>query len=92
MYRLATETLLGIHLETDRLRIEPLLPDGWEGFAIHYRYRDTFCHIKVRRAGGGPGRVGKVVVDDAEQPDLRVPLVDDRREHNVEIQVLPAAG
>jgi cellobiose phosphorylase len=51
MYRLAVETLLGLRLEVDKLRLAPLIPQGWESFKIHYRYRETFYHITVRRVG-----------------------------------------
>src|SRR5450432_3441428 len=50
MYRLITESLLGLHLEVDalgtaRLRLAPCLPKEWSGFKIHYRYRETLYHI-----------------------------------------------
>ena len=32
MYRLITESLLGLRLEVDQLHFEPCLPAGWEGF------------------------------------------------------------
>ena len=56
MYRLITESLLGLRLEVDRLRIEPVFPDEWESFDVHYRYRETFHHIHVRNLGRAGGR------------------------------------
>lgn len=39
LYRLITETLLGIRLEEGkRLRLVPLLPEEWEGFNLEYYY------------------------------------------------------
>src|SRR4029078_1445625 len=52
VYRLITESLLGLRLEVDRLAVTPLLPAGWPGFDVHYRYRDTIYHIPVLRLGG----------------------------------------
>src|SRR5207253_7884205 len=49
MYRLITESLLGLHLEIDRLRVAPFFPAEWDGFDLHYRYRETFHHIHVKR-------------------------------------------
>ena len=51
MYRLAVETLVGLHLEVDRLRLAPRVPAEWESYKIHYRYRETFYHITVTRVG-----------------------------------------
>ncbi len=52
MYRLAVETLLGLHLEVDTLRLAPRVPAEWESYKIHYRYRETFYHITLTRVGG----------------------------------------
>lgn len=82
MYRLITESLLGLRLEVDRLRFAPSLPPNWSSFKIHYRYRETFYHITIR--SGGTGTVVRMVcVDGAEQADRSIPLTDDRREHQV---------
>ncbi|TKV69606.1 cyclic beta 1-2 glucan synthetase [Marinobacter panjinensis] len=87
MYRLTTETLLGLQLEVDHLRIAPCIPADWEGYKIHYRYRDTVYHITVRRVGDGAGQVTRMTVDGNVNPDARIPLIDDRREHFVEVEL-----
>ena len=85
MYRLLTESLLGLRLEVDRLRLEPVLPGSWESLKIHYRYRETFHHISIRNNGGKT--VTRVVFDGAECPDKTIPLIDDRQEHNVDVDI-----
>ncbi|MEQ1599230.1 MAG: glucoamylase family protein [Methylotenera sp.] len=47
MYRLTLETLLGITLEGNQLRINPCVPAHWENYKIHYRFRDTVYHITI---------------------------------------------
>jgi cellobiose phosphorylase len=84
MYRLITESLLGIHVKVDRLRFEPRIPKSWSSFKVHYRYRETFFHITVRNGGDG-STVKSVVADGKEQPDREIQLVDDRRDHTVEV-------
>jgi cyclic beta-1,2-glucan synthetase len=57
---------------------------------IHYRYRETVYHIAVSqtRAGeDGKSGVMSVTVDGVEQDDQAIPLVDDHREHAVEVRV-----
>ena len=68
MYRLTVETLLGLQLEVDHLRIAPCVPAEWASYKIHYRYRDTVYHITVRRIGEQWGQVTRVTVDGVEQP------------------------
>src|SRR5205807_8395533 len=53
MYRLITESLLGLHLEVDKLRFAPRVPAQWPSYKIHYRYRETFYHITIHNGGTG---------------------------------------
>jgi len=97
MYRLTVETLLGLQLEVDHLRIAPCIPAHWDAYKIHYRYRETVHHISVRRVGEQTGRVIRVTVDGAAvegagvdragRPQGMIPLVDDRQEHHVEVEL-----
>jgi len=97
MYRLTVETLLGLQLEVDHLRIAPCLPAHWESFKIHYRYRDTFYHITVKRVSATPEHVVRVILDGAVLEGAgsggggrlngRIPLVDNRVEHHVEVDL-----
>lgn len=86
MYRLIVETLLGLHLEVDRLRIAPRIPSRWPGFEVDYRHRDTRYHIRVKNLGGGH-RVVRVTCDGVVQADGAVALADDHRDHEVEVEV-----
>jgi len=86
MYRLITESLLGLRLDVDKLRFAPCLPSGWSSLRIHYRYRETVFHITIRNGGSGL-TVKRVVADGREQPERSVPLIDDRNDHNVEVEL-----
>jgi cellobiose phosphorylase len=90
MYRLIVESLLGLRLEVDKLRFTPCLPADWEGFKMHYRYRETVYHITVLQTPAGNGEM-RVSVDGVEQHDKTIPLVDDRKEHWAEVRI-PVTG
>jgi cellobiose phosphorylase len=90
MYRLIVESLLGLRLEVDKLRFAPCLPADWEGFKMHYRYRETVYHIAVLQTPAGNGEM-RVSVDGIEQHDKTIPLVDDHKEHWVEMKI-PVTG
>ena len=97
MYRLTVETLLGLRLEVDHLRIVPCIPDHWESYKLHYRYRETFYHISIKRVAETSEHVIRITVDgallndagvdEAGRPQGIIPLVDDHREHNVEVDL-----
>jgi cellobiose phosphorylase len=86
MYRLITESLLGLRLTADRLRLAPCLPADWPGFQLRYRYRATVYHITVRQTRGA--RAGmRVSVDGVAQAEPTILLLDDRLEHRVEVDL-----
>lgn len=87
MYRLLIETLLGVKPEGDQLRLSPRLPKTWTTYKIHYRYRQTVYHITITRLSADSADVHRLILDGQELTTNTVPLVDDRREHSVEMKV-----
>ena len=90
MYRLMVESLLGLRLEVDKLRLAPCIPSDWKGFKMHYRYRETVYHISVLQTPAAIGEM-RVSVDGIAQHDQAIPLVDDHKEHWVEVRI-PVTG
>jgi cellobiose phosphorylase len=86
MYRLIVESLLGLTLEVDKLRFAPCLPADWKGFKMYYRYRETVYAIDFKQQPGGEA-LTVVTVDGIEQQGEAIPLVDDRRNHSVEVVI-----
>jgi cellobiose phosphorylase len=85
MYRLLTETLLGLNLEGNRLLLLPRLPKSWTTCRTHYRYRQTPYDITISRLPQGSPGAGRTLLDGKELAGNSIPLVDDRREHRVEM-------
>ena len=82
MYRLIVESLMGLHLEADSLRITPCIPAGWNQCKIHYRYRETFYHITIDSQTTPPSFYG-ITLDGKTVAEDCIMLVDDRRDHHV---------
>ena len=91
MYRLIVESLLGIELAVDKLSIAPCLPADWKEFTLDYRFRETMYRITVSQTAS-EDRQSAVWVDGDLQSDNVIPLVNDRVEHVVRVQVPPAAA
>jgi cellobiose phosphorylase len=85
MYRLVTETLLGLTREPTGLRLNPRLPAQWPGFKLHYRFHETAYHIAIARAA--PGSPPSLSIDGTPQSDFSIPLVNDRAEHQIQINL-----
>nr|WP_211436086.1 hypothetical protein [Candidatus Kuenenia stuttgartiensis] len=95
MYRLTVETLLGLQLEVDILRIVPCIPAHWASYKIHYRYRDTVYHIIVNRVVENSQQVVRVSLDGTEVNGAGeagagrgcIPLVNDCQAHQVVVEL-----
>ena len=88
LYRLIVESLLGLKREAGRLHLAPCLPEDWKTYSLSYRYGETVYRIAVVQAQD-PGRAAgsTITLDGVAQGDQGVPLVDDRREHVVEMTI-----
>jgi cellobiose phosphorylase len=80
MYRLIVESLLGITRHGAWLHVEPCLPSGWTPATVRYRHGGTTWEIVIAAAAEA-----RMLVDGVPRDDGRVPLVDDRRPHRVEV-------
>ena len=87
MYRLIMETLLGLNLEGEILRLTPRLPKAWPGCKLHYRYRRTVHHITLARLPADAPVASTLLLDGTHLPGNSFPLRDDLAEHFVEFQI-----
>ena len=88
MYRLIVESLLGLKLEADKLRFAPCLPADWKTYKLQYRYCETLYRITVMQDHEhGNASTAGITVDGIVQSDDFIPLIDDRKEHAVEVRL-----
>jgi cyclic beta-1,2-glucan synthetase len=85
MYRLLVESLLGLTRNGNNLRIRPLLPDDWTGFALEYRFGAATYEIACSKAASVDA-AGVVIDGDTTSGDS-IPMVDDGRRHSVVVNV-----
>jgi cellobiose phosphorylase len=85
MYRLLTESLLGLRREGDRLHIEPRVPDDWRHWSADWRHGSTHYRSAFARQTGDAG-VAEVSVDGVPQADHAITLVDDGHPHAVRVR------
>ncbi len=89
LYRLITESFLGFQKEGNKLKFIPCVPEEWESFKAHYRYKNnTVYHIEVTRMLAGEKMT--LSVDGVEQEGNLITLLDDGAEHNVRVEVTHA--
>nr|WP_257644325.1 glycoside hydrolase family 94 protein [Luteimonas salinisoli] len=89
MYRLLTESLLGLERRGDALRLAPCVPAGWRGYRLSYRFGRSLYRIEVvcvdAPAAGHAAATARLLLDGAEQPSTWIALLDDGAEHRAEL-------
>ncbi|MBS1762806.1 MAG: cyclic beta 1-2 glucan synthetase, partial [Bacteroidetes bacterium] len=65
MYRVITESFLGLKQQGNKLFIKPCVPEHWNTFKINYRYQNSVYNITVNiHKNGG---LSKISVNNVEQ-------------------------
>ena len=85
MYQWLVESLLGIERLGDRLRVRPLLPTGWPGFEMDYRFGRSTYRIACRAVAAGDA--AKLSVDGVESADGWIALINDGGVRRVAVSV-----
>ena len=83
MYRVGLEAILGFHKRGDKLHIEPVIPQAWKEYTIHYQFASSSYEITVRNPDGVSRVKSTVTADGKAIADGGIPLVDDGAMHEV---------
>jgi cyclic beta-1,2-glucan synthetase len=90
MYRATTESVLGLRVEADRLRIDPCIPRRWPKFEIDFRDDgNTFYAISVENPHGVCRGVAEVSIDGKILPAGEIPRLRDGARHAVRVLLGP---
>ncbi len=89
MQRAGVESILGLHLEGGRLRLDPCIPRSWPGFELTVRHGASRYRIVVENPDGVQRGVVSAEIDDvavAATP-LSITLIDDGAMHQVRVRL-----
>ena len=75
----------------DTLRFRPRVPASWNQFKVHYRYYQTFYHLVFTQAPTHQGPI-RVKLDGQVLQDGTLKLLNDQREHTVEVLFTPCSA
>jgi cyclic beta-1,2-glucan synthetase len=85
MYQLIVESLLGLKREGNTLKFEPCIPLAWKSFKVKYRFEETVYTITVNQETDRESM--EIFMDGEMQPSRVFQLANDRKEHEVMIEV-----
>ena len=98
MQRAGIESILGVRMQGEVLRLDPCIPKDWPGFEMTVRHRTAQYEIKVENPNGVSGGIVSATFDGVAvtgQP-LCLPLLDDSKVHHIQVTLgmlaLPGAA
>lgn len=90
MYRLMLESLLGLKREGNTLSFSPCIPEDWTRYSMSYRFGSS-CYkivfIQTLHTDMKKPEESVISVDGIEQHDNKIKLIDDYREHRIEVSI-----
>ncbi len=87
MYRAWVEEILGLKVQGDRMRIDPVIPGWWKGFQMRYRHGEGVYEIQVENPEGCERGVSRVEMDGRLMPDGVIPLRRDLIKHRILVRM-----
>jgi cyclic beta-1,2-glucan synthetase len=85
MYRVGTESILGITLRRGALRIDPCIPRDWPMYEVHFKARHAEYHILVENPARVNRGVQRLEVDGVECAGQEVAIANDGAVHTVRV-------
>ena len=82
MYRLLTESLLGLQRRGDMLALAPRIPAEWPHYRLQYRFGESVYVIQINQHDGV---AATLALDGIRQAAMEFRLVDDAAVHRVDI-------
>jgi cyclic beta-1,2-glucan synthetase len=85
MYRAGLESMLGLRRRGETFVIDPCIPSSWPEYRIAWRFLDSRYEITVSNPTRRCRGVARATMDGAPVNAAAIPLVNDRRTHDVQI-------
>lgn len=83
MHRAWVEEVLGLKVQGNHLRVDPVIPGWWNGFSMRYRHGEAIYEIQVENPEGCERGVSRVEMDGQHVPDGVIPLHRDLVKHRI---------
>ena len=80
-----SQYILGIIPEYAGLKIDPCIPEAWQGFSVTRKFRNNTYNITIKNPNGVSKGVKSVIVDGTKINGNLLPVFEKDRTHEVEI-------
>lgn len=84
-YQAGLKYILGVRPEYEGLRVDPCIPEAWDGFTVRRRFRGATYVIDVRNPDHVSKGIGLITVDGEPFSEPVLPVFEDGKEHMIEV-------
>jgi len=92
MYQAWIDEVLGLKRRGDRLKVDPVIPDWWDGFTVRYRHGEAVYWIEVRNPEAVSSGVAWIEVDGRRLDDGWIRLDPGPVKHRVAVRMGMGTG
>ncbi|NLK22098.1 MAG: glycosyl transferase [Epulopiscium sp.] len=82
-----SQWILGIKPDYDGLKIDPCIPEAWDGYKVTREFRGTIYNIEIQNKDHVSKGIKKVFLDGKELKSNIIPVLSDNKEHEVIVQM-----
>ncbi len=87
MYRVWTEEVLGLKKRGDRLFIDPVIPDWWDGFKMQLRIGEAVYEIEIQNPDHLQKGIAWIELDGRRLEEDYIPLESELVKHIVQVRM-----
>lgn len=80
-----SQNILGIQPQYDGLKIEPCIPDSWDGYKISRKFRNAVYNIEISNPDHISSGVKKVIVNGSEIEGNIIPILEKGSENKIQV-------
>lgn len=82
-YRAGLESILGFHLEGNKVKLKPCIPTHWKSYEIRYKYKSSNYFIQVHNPEGLSSGNVHLIQDGVELQSPELELINDGEDHHI---------
>lgn len=87
MYEAGIKYILGLHIEHQKLKLQPCIPNEWKEYIIKYKYGSSIYHIHITNPNAKNTGITSFKLNGQEIPEKEIALNKNGGIYNIEVQM-----
>lgn len=87
MYEAGIKYILGLHIENQKLKLQPCIPNDWKEYTIKYKYGLSIYHIHITNPNAKNTGITSFKLNGQEIPEKEIVLNKNGGIYNIEVEM-----